>query len=82
MAEVSFDRARELGGIDPVTGEQLAYGVPWYVRLIRVARWLGVAPWDLAHQSLFWLVAAENVANGEHELELQQQEQQRGDYRR
>ena len=28
--------------------------VPVAYRLIRAARWLGVAPWDLARQPIWW----------------------------
>lgn len=31
-----------------------------------VAKWLGVAPWDLAEQPADWLAAAETVMAAEH----------------
>lgn len=33
--------------------------IPFWYRLIRAARYLRVAPWELAKRSAFWLHAAE-----------------------
>ncbi len=32
---------------------------PMWYRLLKVARWLGVAPWDLARQPVGWFRMAE-----------------------
>lgn len=44
----------------------------WYP-LIRAARWLGVAPWDLAEQPSFWREAAleSELAEGDANRYLQ-----------
>lgn len=47
--------------------------LPGWYRLLRAARWLGVAPWELAQQPetwLHWAVAAENAeAKAREQLE-------------
>lgn len=35
---------------------------PSWVPLIRIAKWLGVAPWELAKQPVFWMRAATTIA--------------------
>jgi hypothetical protein len=35
---------------------------PWY-RLIRAAKYLGVPPWELAEQPIWWLNAALDAEN-------------------
>lgn len=41
--------------------------VPDYYRTIKTAKYLGVAPWELVKQSLFWRKAAEIVEGAENE---------------
>ncbi len=43
-----------------MTGGQLGEVPLWY-RIIRSARYLKVAPWELASHSAFWLHAAESA---------------------
>lgn len=33
--------------------------VPEWYRVIKAAKYLGVSPWDLADQSIYWVSAAE-----------------------
>lgn len=40
---------------------------PWY-RVIRAAKWAGVAPWDLADRSAFWVSAIEETMMVESRL--------------
>lgn len=35
--------------------------LPWYYPLIKAARFMGVPPWELAKQSIFWQDAALQV---------------------
>lgn len=44
----------------------------WF--LIRAARYLGVAPWDLARQPVFWMDAALVTETVEAEYQKQQQD--------
>jgi hypothetical protein len=39
--------------------------VPHWYRIINAARYLKVAPWELAQQSAFWLHAAESAQAAE-----------------
>lgn len=43
--------------------------VPHWYRVIRAARYLKVAPWDLLDRSAFWLHAAEEAHAAEVEAE-------------
>jgi hypothetical protein len=48
--------------------------VPEDYLLFRAARWLGVAPWELAEREVFWMVAALDFEAAEHEgMELRRQ---------
>lgn len=40
----------------------------WY-RTVRAAKFLGVAPWDLEQQSMFWVHAAETAQSVEAEVQ-------------
>lgn len=48
-------------------------GILQSLALVRAARWLGVAPWELAGQSAWWLDVVETAMD----VERQQYEQQR-----
>jgi len=51
---------------------------PWYP-LMRAARWMRVAPWDLQEQPVFWRERALTAeqAEGEHQQHLNKQAQRR-----
>ena len=36
----------------------------WY-RLIRAGKYIGAAPWELEHQAISWLLAAESAQSAE-----------------
>ena len=44
--------------------------------MLRAAKYLGVAPWDLASQPLYWTLMAEEGQDAEAFLEKQQQSKQ------
>ena len=50
----------------------------WYV-LIRAARYLGVAPWDLMEQSIFWYHKALESEGIDAEVEQARAEQARAE---
>lgn len=50
--------------------------VPMWYRVIRAARYLGVAPWDLASQPVSWLEMAEAARSAEAAAEKAEHEKQ------
>jgi len=49
----------------------------WYA-LIQAAKYLGVAPWDLIEQSVFWTDKALIAMSAEHSAQKQIEERNRG----
>lgn len=49
----------------------------WYV-LVRAARYLGVAPWDLYEQPLYWQKWAQTAQNAENEAENERRRNDEG----
>lgn len=51
--------------------------IPDWYRLIRAAKYLGVAPWDLAERPVTWMEWALTAENAEASAQEQLAEQQR-----
>jgi hypothetical protein len=51
----------------------MGYAPDWYF-VVRAARYLGVAPWELMKQSALWMKWALMAEHAEHEAERQLQE--------
>ncbi len=47
--------------------------VPDYYPLVQAARYLGVAPWDLAEQPSYWVQIAQVCEGGELDARAEQQ---------
>ena len=43
--------------------------IPYWYRLVKASKYLGVAPWDLAQQSAYWLEAAEQAREADNHAE-------------
>ena len=51
-----------------LTDGQLGEPPPYY-ELMKAARWMGVPPWELARQPIFWRVWARTIEIAEAEAE-------------
>ena len=51
---------------------------PWWYRVVRAAKFLGVAPWDLAEAPITWLHRAEATMEAEHAAQEAERRRQAG----